>query len=165
MARLVSEGRKKEFSAFGWDPKSIPDPENLETFERSKLKWKEVIDGEHAEMLAWHRELIRLRRATPSLNNGEPRHMRVSYEQQEMWLSMERGDVTVSCNLGESDRQFPVAVGGRVVLSSRGVVTVKDGAVTLPPNTAVIISRSGTRIEHGMSSFARPLCDPDCRSV
>ena len=26
MARLVSEGRKKEFAAFGWDPDSIPDP-------------------------------------------------------------------------------------------------------------------------------------------
>jgi len=165
MARLVSEGRKKEFSAFGWDPESIPDPENRDTFERSKLKWKEVSDGKHAEMLAWYRELIRLRRATPSLNNGEPRHTRVSYDQQEMWSCMERGDVTVSCNLGETDRRFPVAVGGRVVLGSRGVVTVKDGTVTLPPNTAVIISRSGMRIEHGMGSFARPLRDSNCGSV
>ena len=89
----------------------------------------------------------------------------MSYDQQEMWFCMERGDVTVSCNLGETDRRFPVAVGGRVVLGSRGVVTVKDGTVTLPPNTAVIISRSGMRIEHGMGSFARPLRDSNCGSV
>jgi maltooligosyltrehalose trehalohydrolase len=26
MARLVAEGRRKEFAAFGWPPESIPDP-------------------------------------------------------------------------------------------------------------------------------------------
>jgi maltooligosyltrehalose trehalohydrolase len=141
MARLVSEGRKKEFSEFGWEQESIPDPEKRETFERSKLKWDEVSDGEHAEMLVWYRELIQLRRTTPSLNNGEPGQTRVSYDQQERWLSMERGDVTVICNLGETGRRFPVAVGSRVILGSREAMTVKDGAVTLPRNTVVIIRR------------------------
>ena len=28
LARAVSEGRRKEFEAFGWAPDSIPDPEN-----------------------------------------------------------------------------------------------------------------------------------------
>jgi maltooligosyltrehalose trehalohydrolase len=51
MARLVSEGRKREFAAFGWAPDSIPDPEDAETFERSKLNWDETNDEEHAEML------------------------------------------------------------------------------------------------------------------
>jgi maltooligosyltrehalose trehalohydrolase len=144
MARLVSEGRKKEFTAFGWNPESIPDPEKRETFERSKLKWDEMSAGEHAEMLAWYRELIRLRRAAASLTNGEPGQTRVSY--QERWLSMERGEVTVCCNLGETGWRFPVAVGSRVVLGSRGAVTVQAGAVVLPPDTVVIVSRSGMRI-------------------
>ena len=42
LARAVSEGRKKEFAAFGWDPASIPDPENQATFDASKLNWEEV---------------------------------------------------------------------------------------------------------------------------
>ena len=147
MARLVSEGRKKEFTAFGWNPESIPDPEKRETLERSKLKWDEASAGEHAEMLAWYRQLIRLRRAAAALNNGEPGQTRVFY--QERWFSMERGDLTVSCNLGETARRFPVGVGSRVVLSSRGAVTVTDGAVMLPPDTAVIVSRSGIRIGRG----------------
>ncbi|MGB6192401.1 MAG: malto-oligosyltrehalose trehalohydrolase, partial [Terracidiphilus sp.] len=42
MARLVSEGRRKEFAAFGWKPEQIPDPEDPATFERSKLDWSEV---------------------------------------------------------------------------------------------------------------------------
>jgi maltooligosyltrehalose trehalohydrolase len=37
MARAVSEGRRREFAAFGWAPESIPDPERPETFQRSKL--------------------------------------------------------------------------------------------------------------------------------
>ena len=52
LARLVSMGRKKEFEAFGWRPEQIPDPEMMETFERSRLNWSEAHDGEHAEMLA-----------------------------------------------------------------------------------------------------------------
>jgi hypothetical protein len=59
---------------------------------------------------------------------------------------MERGDVTLSCNLGETGRRFPVALGSRVVLASRGAVTVTDGTVLLPPDTAVIVSRDGMRI-------------------
>ena len=45
MAKAVSEGRRREFAAFGWDPEVIPDPEKVETFERSKLKWDEVSGG------------------------------------------------------------------------------------------------------------------------
>jgi maltooligosyltrehalose trehalohydrolase len=140
MARLVSEGRKREFAAFGWAPESIPDPEAVETFERSKLKWGEVNEGEHAEMRDWYRQLIRLRRDIPSLTDGEPGHARVTYSEEDRWLSMERGGITVSCNLGETQKTFLVPEGGRVVLGSRGVPPVLGGAVLLPPHTVVIIS-------------------------
>ena len=62
MARAVSEGRVREFAAFGWNPEEIPNPESRETFERSKLQWDEVGEGSHAEMLTWCRRLIALRR-------------------------------------------------------------------------------------------------------
>ena len=51
LARAVSEGRKQEFAAFGWDPALIPDPENPAAFEASKLKWEETTQPGHAEML------------------------------------------------------------------------------------------------------------------
>jgi maltooligosyltrehalose trehalohydrolase len=143
MARLVSEGRMKEFAAFGWTPELIPDPEKRETFERSKLHWDEVNQGEHAEMLDWYRQLIRLRRATPSLNNGEPGHTHVFFNQQQKCIAMERGTITVTCNLGEIARHFPVPQGAQLVMGSRGVTLQKDGALTLPPNTVAIISRGG----------------------
>ncbi|WP_263358036.1 malto-oligosyltrehalose trehalohydrolase [Acidicapsa ligni] len=142
MARLVSEGRKREFASFGWEPSLIPDPEKRETFERSKLKWDEVNNGQHEEMLTWYRELIRLRRTTPSLNHGEPGHTHISHnqseDQREMWLSMSRGEVTVQCNLGNDRQLIAMPKGKRLILSSHKDVTVTDGEMTLPANSVAI---------------------------
>ena len=66
LAKAVSEGRIREFAAFGWSPDQVPDPVKRETFERSKLLWDEVHQGRHAEMLAWYKDLIHLRRSSPS---------------------------------------------------------------------------------------------------
>jgi maltooligosyltrehalose trehalohydrolase len=142
MARLVREGRRREFAAFGWAPESIPDPENRETFERSKLKWNERNEGEHREMLAWYRALIRLRRITPSLQSGEPGHTRVVFNEPEMTFSMHRGDVTLCCNLGHTDRQFSVQEGSQIILSSRTTTPVEEGFIVLQPDTVVIIKSS-----------------------
>ena len=43
LGRAVSEGRRREFAAFGWDPQAVPDPQDPATFERSKLDWTEEI--------------------------------------------------------------------------------------------------------------------------
>ncbi len=45
MAKLVSEGRKKEFAAFGWDEAQIPNPEDPRTFTSSRLNWDEIHEG------------------------------------------------------------------------------------------------------------------------
>jgi maltooligosyltrehalose trehalohydrolase len=62
LAQAVSEGRRREFAAFGWKPEEVPDPQNPATFEASRLDWSELDKPPHAELLAWHRELLRLRR-------------------------------------------------------------------------------------------------------
>ncbi len=142
IARLVSEGRKKEFAAFGWAPEAIPDPEAPETFQRSKLKWDEIHGGEHAEMLEWYRALIRLRRTAPCLNNGEPRQTRVLYDQQEMGFSMERGDIVVNCNLGDKELRFPLPEGAQLILSSQQVAAVQNGAVMLDRDSVAIVRKS-----------------------
>ncbi len=82
MARAVKEGRRGEFAAFGWKPEDIPDPEKVETFQRSKLKWDEVHEGRHEEMLEWYRRLIALRRGSPALNDGEPGQTKVSFDEE-----------------------------------------------------------------------------------
>ena len=70
LARAVSEGRRREFAAFGWKAADIPDPQDPETFSRSKVNWTELEREPHASLLAWHKQLIALRRRTPEFADG-----------------------------------------------------------------------------------------------
>ncbi len=64
LGAAVSEGRRREFAAFGWAPADVPDPQDPATFERSKLDWTELGREPHAGILARHRELIARRRSS-----------------------------------------------------------------------------------------------------
>jgi maltooligosyltrehalose trehalohydrolase len=140
MAKAVKSGRQAEFAAFGWRPEDIPDPEKMETFERSKLKWSEVHEGEHEEMLEWYRKLIRLRRGSASLNDGELGHVAVTFDEEKQWLRMERGEVQVICNLGRSLIELDYAKGFALVLASREDVVAKEGKIALPADSLAILS-------------------------
>jgi len=61
LGRLVAEGRSKEFNSFRWQG-AVPNPQELETFTRSKLNWSELSAPPHAEIYDWYRRLIHLRR-------------------------------------------------------------------------------------------------------
>jgi maltooligosyltrehalose trehalohydrolase len=139
LARQVSEGRKREFLAFGWEPSTIPDPESHETFERSKLKWDELPEPSHAAMLNWYRELIRLRRSTPSLNNGEPGNTKVTCNEEQSWLWVARGLVVIACNLASNYRSLPANLGAKLILASRPDIVVEDGSIALPPDSVAIL--------------------------
>jgi maltooligosyltrehalose trehalohydrolase len=140
MARAVKEGRRGEFAEFGWAPENVPDPENLETFLRSKLNWDEVHEGRHEEMLEWYRRLIALRRGSDSLNDGTPRQTEVSFDEERRWLMMTRGEVVVMCNLGATPlelsrpNQFPL------LLASQTGVEVVGETVVLPPKSLAVLS-------------------------
>ncbi|HEX2189319.1 MAG TPA: malto-oligosyltrehalose trehalohydrolase, partial [Longimicrobiaceae bacterium] len=72
LGRLVTEGRRAEFSGFSAfaDPamrERIPDPQDPETFRRSRLRWEERARPPHAGVLTLYRELLALRRAEPAL--------------------------------------------------------------------------------------------------
>lgn len=141
LARLVSEGRKREFAAFGWNPASIPDPERRETFEHSRLRWDEIHQGQHAEMLAWYRDLIELRRSIPDLNDSEPGHAQVRWDEERKWIEMERGCIHLVCNLSSMTQSHSIPNGAGIVLSSREKVTKDKGLLQLLPNTVVVLRR------------------------
>jgi maltooligosyltrehalose trehalohydrolase len=102
LAAAVRDGRRREFAAFGWAPEDVPDPQAAETFERARLDWTEPEqgDGPHAELLAWHRELIRLRRSHPCLTDGRLDLVEVEVDEAGPGLTIRRGDVTVAVGLG-----------------------------------------------------------------
>jgi maltooligosyltrehalose trehalohydrolase len=139
LGRAVSEGRKREFAAFGWDPDSIPDPQDPETFHRSKLNWDELDDSPHKEILEWHRQLIDLRKSLPDLSDGNLEAVQVFFDEAERTLVMQRGDVTVVCNF--SDEVVAVSAegdGADPALTSGPTPTWKDGVLTLPPTSVSI---------------------------
>jgi maltooligosyltrehalose trehalohydrolase len=93
LAEAVRRGRRAEFAAFGWDPAAVPDPQAVETFERSKLDWSELAESPHAELLRWHRDLIALRRELAL--GPEP----AAAEAHDQWLVMTRGPLRVEVDL------------------------------------------------------------------
>ncbi|HLH44981.1 MAG TPA: malto-oligosyltrehalose trehalohydrolase [Bryobacteraceae bacterium] len=98
LGRSVSEGRRREFAAFGWNPAEIPDPQDPATFQRSKLDWKEMEREPHAGILEWHRRLIELRKSAPELTDGRLDRVRVEFCEDAKKLTLCRGRVAVACN-------------------------------------------------------------------
>lgn len=65
LGRLVTEGRRREFAsfaAFSAPGTQVPDPQAVETFATSRLRWEERADEPHAAMLRFHAALLTFRR-------------------------------------------------------------------------------------------------------
>jgi len=131
IARSVSEGRRLEHAHEG-DANSIPDPEAQATYESSKLHWEEREQGEHREMLAWYRGLIRLRRSTPSLRDGNPDLLQVRFDEEHQWLVMERGAIHLCFNFGDDPVRLTVRKGSTIRLATDAELDVVSGRITLP---------------------------------
>jgi malto-oligosyltrehalose trehalohydrolase len=76
LGRLVTEGRREEFRAFGAfrDPaarEKIPDPQGEDAFLQSKLRWDEIGEGRHAATLRLYREFLQFRRQSAVLRDRE----------------------------------------------------------------------------------------------
>lgn len=67
LAEAVRTGRREEFSAFAWQ--EVPDPQDEETFLRSRLQRDLRQRGHHRVLYNLYRELLRLRREVPALQN------------------------------------------------------------------------------------------------
>jgi maltooligosyltrehalose trehalohydrolase len=61
LVEAVRAGRRGEFASFGWQDE-VPDPQAVETFERSRIDWSSAGSPGHAELRRLHRDLFVLRR-------------------------------------------------------------------------------------------------------
>ncbi|MDK2931629.1 MAG: maltooligosyltrehalose trehalohydrolase [Bacillota bacterium] len=84
LAETVRKGRREEFAAFGWKGE-VPDPQDPETFLRSRLQHdlRRSRSGRHRVLLEFYRELIRLRRTVPALSHLSRENLEV--------VALERG--------------------------------------------------------------------------
>lgn len=136
LGEATAKGRIAEFERMGWDPAVVPDPQDPETFRRSKLDWSERYGSEstHTRLLEVHRELIALRRREPELT--DPRFDRLSAEWGEdpRWIRIRRGTLEIVVNLGE----VPLAITPprEILFATKPLGAEADG---VPPRAGAII--------------------------
>lgn len=142
LGRAVSEGRKREFEAFGWDPDSIPDPQDPATFRRSKLRWDELERSPHRELLEWYRDLIALRKRIPDLSDGDLDPVVTFYDEAQRSLVVQRGTITIACNFSGSPAEIPAARGDdtELVMTSGEKPQWLEEHLVLPPTSVTILS-------------------------
>ncbi len=136
LARATAAGRKAEFAEHGWDADDIPDPQDPQTFLRSKLDWDEVDSGDHARLLGLYRDLIALRRNETDLADPWLGQLIVDYDEDRRWFIMRRGQLAIACNLGTQAVSVPIS--GELVLAWDSPI-VEAKATELPPHSFAIL--------------------------
>ena len=113
------------------------DPQEVETFLRCKLRWASVDRAPHAEMLAFYRALIALRRRLPPLRNGRKDLVRLAFHEDERWLAIERRDpggaaTFTAANLADATARVRSPAGRwRLALATEGPPRAEGGGTLL----------------------------------
>ncbi|MGC4791627.1 malto-oligosyltrehalose trehalohydrolase [Micromonospora sp. DT178] len=139
LATAVANGRKREFAAHGWPEGDVPDPQDPQTFVRSRLDWAELDKPEHREMYEFHKRLIALRKSRPDLS--DPRLHAVDVRPGDQFLVMRRGGTLVAANLAAKPQRITLpGVARRVLLATGEGVTVMRDRIELPAESAAIVA-------------------------
>ncbi|MCW2603000.1 MAG: putative glycosyl hydrolase [Pseudonocardiales bacterium] len=108
LAEATAKGRIAEFAEHGWDPANVPDPQDPDTFESSKLDWSEPEQAEHAELLALYQALTALRRDVPELADPRLDRISVDFDEQQRWMVIHRGRLRIAVNLAAHAQTVPL---------------------------------------------------------
>jgi maltooligosyltrehalose trehalohydrolase len=141
LGRATAEGRIGEFAEHGWDADVVPDPQDPETFTRSKLDWSEPGKEPHDRLLEVHRTLLALRHSHPELVDPDLSAVEVRFDEDQRWLVVHRGTLRVAANLADRPREIELdrpATG--VVFATGDEPTIDRATVTLPPESAAVLS-------------------------
>jgi len=150
LVEAVRAGRRSEFGHFSWQGE-IPDPQALETFERSRLDRAAITRPAHAAVLRLHEDLLRLRREERALWDEDAT---TKVEAGDGWIATRRElpgrGLLGLFNLAPEERNVEVHADG----TWRAIVTTDDeryGGKTRMPAEAV--TAKGTfRVMLGPSS-------------
>ncbi len=114
----IREGRSAEFAEHGWAGE-VPDPQDEGTVRASRLRWAEVGQGEHAALLDWYRQLLRLRREVPEVLDLPLGAGQVRYDVAALTTDsrpggtvlVQRGRLLVAANTTATEQQVTLAQG------------------------------------------------------
>ena len=107
LVAAVRTGRREEFADFAWQG-DVPDPQAERTFDSAVLSWhlREQAEGEHANTLALHRQLLALRRTWSPIADPGADEPTARGDADHVVLERTHGQrrVAVVVNLGASAR-------------------------------------------------------------
>lgn len=163
----VRQGRRREFAHFGWKEEDIPDPQDVATFERSRVRPGTRSDTQQAGMLRWTNRLITLRKGISALgaeDSGTMCHLTRHYEAEQVLMVHRQGPggqeallalgfnptpVTVTVHkpqgewhlrLDSAAREF--AGSGQERMPRRLILDGSGSAISIPRFSAVLYLRS-----------------------
>ncbi|HLT85537.1 MAG TPA: malto-oligosyltrehalose trehalohydrolase [Phototrophicaceae bacterium] len=145
LAEAIRRGRTEEFASHGWEEVygedvEVPDPQARTTFEASKLDWDEAEEPSRARLLAFYRDLLRLRRTEADIASGVRADTGVTAPDDGGWLAMYRGAIAVVVNLDDESRDVPIRGSVReLVLGWSGEATVAGDVLTLPGHDVAVV--------------------------
>ncbi len=142
LIKAVQEGRKEEFKDFGFEGE-IPDPQDEQTFLRSKLHWEKREAPNHRILLDWHKTLIGLRQTNAALKNFSKEGCRaeaISEEAFLLWRTAAGGSERLLClyNLSEAEISFNLPSdikNGKKILDSKESRWMQEGEKESHPPT------------------------------
>jgi maltooligosyltrehalose trehalohydrolase len=127
IAKATRDGRRREFAAFAaFAGDEVPDPQDPQTFEASKLTGRGARGHERVvrELLAARRELAAREAAVEA------------FDEAACWLRVRRGEFELLMNFG---RAQVVPARGRAVVVTTGAAKVQDGGVRLGAMTGALV--------------------------
>lgn len=130
IADATREGRRREFASFAaFAGEEVPDPQDVATFERSKL----TREGEPAGLRELHRALLHVRRELPAGDVDD-----VTFDERAGWIAVRRGDYTLLANFARNATHIPREHTEEIVLSTHEP-TLEPGFVVLPPLSGALV--------------------------
>lgn len=140
LGRATAEGRIAEFAAMGWDRSVVPDPQDPETFARSKLDWDEKERDVHARLLGLYRSLIALRRDEPDLTDPAFGALEADADETTRVFRLRRGGTQILVNFADEARRMPVPPSASVLLTTHDGFTIDQADAVLPARSAVVLA-------------------------
>jgi maltooligosyltrehalose trehalohydrolase len=114
LVAAVQRGRAEEFAAFRARGEP-PDPNDPDTFRRSKLCHDLRDEGKHRALWQYYRELIRLRTSDPALSHLSKDDLEVQPHEAERTLIVRRwagrDQALIAINFGDSDANIDIKTG------------------------------------------------------
>jgi maltooligosyltrehalose trehalohydrolase len=93
LIEAVRQGRRNEFKAFRWNA-DAPDPQDPETFQRSKLHWDLQNCEPHRRLRDFYTEMLRLRKQFAALGTADTARVHATPFEEERVLLFHRSDAT-----------------------------------------------------------------------